>query len=352
MARIYKRGKHYVLDFNDLEGRRHRRVVKTNEKRIAEEALYSVLNKIAKAEWDCGAAESPKIGFSDFAKKIWWPRVRPTLGATTAERWSGIVRNHLRPFFGCSLRAIELGMIEKFVAARLEAGANPATANREVHVLRHILRRAMVWKDDAGVAYLKNYPLQNWKPQQESSGQTRFLDQDEISALLIACRKSRCRNLEPFVRLALNTGLRRGEILALTRKDVDWNSHTATITHSKNGEVGHVPLNSEAMAALRALPIRLDGKFFDYAEPDTISAAFRLAAAHTGIEGASVHTLRHTFASWHAMSGAQQRSLQGLLRHKSAKMTARYAHLSDAHLRAAVDAVNLGAVAAKDKAAS
>lgn len=342
MARIYRHGKNYVIDFNDLEGRRHRRVVKTNEKRIAEEALYSVLNKIAKAEWDCGVAESPKISFSDFAKNVWWPRVKPTLGAHTAERWSGIVRNHLRPFFTGSLRAIELGMIEKYVAARLEAGANPATANREIFVLRHILKRAMSWKDDAGARYLSTYPLEGWKPLAESSGKTRFLDQDEITRLLDACDKSRCRGLEPFVRLALNTGMRRGEILALTRKDIDWNGRTLTIAHSKNGEVGYVPLNAEALAALRSLPIRFDGKLFHYAEPDTISAAFRLAAAHAGIEGVCVHTLRHTFASWHAMAGAQQRSLQGLLRHKSAKMTQRYAHLSDEHLRRAVDSVSLG----------
>ncbi|MBV8056675.1 MAG: tyrosine-type recombinase/integrase, partial [Deltaproteobacteria bacterium] len=59
-------------------------------------------------------------------------------------------------------------------------------------------------------------------------------------------------------------------------------------------------------------------------------------------EDCRLHDLRHTFASYQAMNGIQGRGLQALLGHKDNRMTMRYSHLSDAYLKAAVNAVNLG----------
>jgi hypothetical protein len=147
MARVFKRAGFYWIDFNDGQGRRHRRRVSPSN-RVAEEALNAVLNKVAREEW-VGVIESPKISFADFSK-LWSTRVLPTLRPRTAQRWSGIVRNHLKPTFTGALRSVELGRVEKYVAARLEADANPASVNREVSVLRHILKRACAWRDDTG----------------------------------------------------------------------------------------------------------------------------------------------------------------------------------------------------------
>jgi integrase len=68
----------------------------------------------------------------------------------------------------------------------------------------------------------------------------------------------------------------------------------------------------------------------------------RRAAKRAGIEDFRLHDARHTFASYQAMAGIQQRGLQALLGHKDSRMTMRYSHLSDAYLKAAVNAVNLG----------
>jgi hypothetical protein len=98
MARIFQRkhDKHFWIDFSDSQGRRHRRRIAPS-KRIAEEALNAVLNKVAREEW-VGVTENPKTSFADFAK-LWAARVLPTVRPRTAKRWSGIVRNHLRPAF-------------------------------------------------------------------------------------------------------------------------------------------------------------------------------------------------------------------------------------------------------------
>jgi site-specific recombinase XerD len=70
---------------------------------------------------------------------------------------------------------------------------------------------------------------------------------------------------------------------------------------------------------------------------------FGRAVRRAGLENVRLHDLRHTFASYHAMGGAQGRVLQTLLGHKDGRMTARYSHLSEGFLRETVARVELGA---------
>ena len=292
---------------------------------------------------DRGAVEESKVSFSDFVK-VWSARIMPTLRPKTVTRWTGIANGHLKPFFTGRLRSIELGAVEKYIAERLEAGATPSTVNRELGVLRHILKRACAWKDDSGSPYLKHYPLANWKPLQEPSGRTRFLDEDEIERLLKACEESRSAYLTPFVLVALNTGCRRGEILSLTRTSIDWKRRTAKLTATKNGEDRVVDLNDIAFEALNGLPVRIDGRLFPFADDAAVSRAFRRAIERAGIKDFKLHDLRHTFASHQVMvAGTTGRGLQALLGHKDARMTQRYSHLSQQYLRDAVNRVQLGA---------
>ena len=64
--------------------------------------------------------------------------------------------------------------------------------------------------------------------------------------------------MKAFVLVALTTGMRRGKILSLTRRSVDWQNRVATLEDTKNGEPRHVPLNETAFDALQSLPARLD----------------------------------------------------------------------------------------------
>ncbi|HEY2104857.1 MAG TPA: tyrosine-type recombinase/integrase, partial [Candidatus Binataceae bacterium] len=85
----------------------------------------------------------------------------------------------------------------------------------------------------------------------------------------------------------------------------------------------------------------LDGRLFPFG-PNQVTMLFVRAAKRAKLEDFRLHDLRHTFASYQAMSGVAGRGLQALLGNKDARMTMRYSHLSDAYLRAAVNAVNLG----------
>jgi len=304
-----------------------------------------------------GVVEDSAISFGDFTKE-WQKRVLGRVEPSTATRWKGIVENHLKPHFKGSLRGITLASVETYIAKRIEdlaaraKAANPkmsdeelegltlrrhASLNREITVLRHILKRAVRWN------FLTRNPIEGWHPLKEAPGRTRFLSEEEIESLLAACADSRSAFLRPFVLVALNTGLRRGEILGLNRRSIDWQNRTVTISKTKNGTEGHVPLNMMAFEALRSLPARIDGRLFPLKDGHTVTRAFGRACDRAGIEDFHLHDLRHTFASFQALAGVQQRGLQALLRHKDTRMIMRYSHLTDTYLRTAVDAVNLGA---------
>jgi integrase len=332
MPGLFRKNGAYWIDFHDADGVRHRRKAAAS-KRVALEVLNHTLDQVAHQE--IGILDT-SMSFAAFSKE-WERRVLPKIGANTATRWHGIVVNHLRPFFNGTLKAISLARVEDYIAKRLEENATKATINRELSCLRHMMKRALAWKN------LTRNPIAEWRPMKEAPGRTRFASEEEIDRLIDACAESRSPYLRPFVILALNGGLRRGEILSLTRAQIDWHNCTATIAQTKNSEQGHVPLNETAMAALRLLPIRIDGRLFPFKDGHTVSRAFRRACNRANVSDFRLHDCRHTFASYHALAGTQQRGLQALLRHWDTRMTMRYSHLTDVYLRQAVDAVNLGA---------
>jgi len=341
MSRIFKRDGHFWIDYNDTQGIRHRKKIGPS-KRIANEVLTDVLGKINREEFLGVVAES-SVSFAEFAKE-WWASLRPDLKPRTRERWQGILNQHLKPYFKGALRAITSTAAEGYVNKRSTAGTAASTINREMTVLKHMLRRAVSRR------YLTRNPfldaqgglVDTLRPLKEPPGRVRYLAPDEINRLLAAC--DRRPYLRGFVMVALNSGMRRNEILSLTRQSIYSRNRIATLGDTKNGELRHVPLNDLAFEALSSLPPRLDGRLFPFS-PNQVSVEFKRTCRRAGIDDFRLHDLRHTFASYQAMAGVQGRGLQSLLGHKDPRMTTRYSHLSDAYLKAAVDAVQIGAPA-------
>jgi integrase len=340
MSRIFKRDDFWWIDFQDASGVRHRKKI-APQKRIAQEALDAILGNVARRQ-HLGVIDDSPISFADFADE-WQKRVWHTLRERTQERFGEIVRLHLKPAFPGSLRSITAASVEKYIAARVEAGAGASTVNRERTVLMHMLRRAVTWQ------YLSRNPMVDSqgsplvRPLKEPAGRTRWLAAEEIERLLNACEQARGGAiLRAFIIVALNTGMRRNEIRGLTRQTVDFTNSIATLAETKNGQARAVYLNQAAIDVLKALPVRFDGKFFPFG-PNQVSIMFARAVRRAGLEDCRLHDLRHTFASYHAMNGAQGRVLQSLLGHKDGRMTARYSHLSEGFLRETVARVELGA---------
>lgn len=145
-------------------------------------------------------------------------------------------------------------------------------------------------------------------------------------------------HLTPVVLVAINTGLRRGELLSLRWADVDLGSKLLTVRadKAKSGKQRHVPLNAEAHAVLQAWKQQADGDAQVF-QPADVKTAWASLLDRAGVAGFRFHDLRHTFASKLVTKGVDLNTVRELLGHGDIKMTLRYAHLAPAHLAAAVE---------------
>ena len=222
-------------------------------------------------------------------------------------------------------------MVEKSKLGRL---VTPSTVNRELAILRHLLRLAEEW------GYIAKVP--KIRLGREPEGRLRFLAEDEIPRLLAACEAKAAKSpyLLPVVTVALHTGMRKGEILGLTWERVDFARGVLQLEHTKSGRRREVPMNRAVDDALAGLPgPKAEGCVFrkrDGRAWGNIRTAFEDACREAKVDNFRFHDLRHTCASWLVMKGRSLKEVQEILGHREFTMTLRYAHLSPDRLRDAV----------------
>jgi integrase len=250
-----------------------------------------------------------------------------------------ILKTRLLPAFGAELPARRL--TETLIAQydKTRAGqVSPFTVANELTVLRHMLRLGRRW------GYLEQVP--DIEMPKKPEWRQRYLDEAEIGRLLDAALESRNPYLASIVVLALNTGMRKAEILGLEWARVDLATSRLTLYKTKSGKPRGIPVNRAVYDALVALePAQEKRLGLVFARRDGVAwgqirTAFASALTRAGIKGFRFHDLRHTFASHYMMRGGSLYDLKEILGHSDMKMTMRYAHLSPAHLRAGVDALD------------
>jgi integrase len=193
---------------------------------------------------------------------------------------------HLKAAFGIDtpLAAISAARISEYKAERLSAVRKigtgdsaierPLTAaavNRPLALLRHLLRLAHEeWE------LLQTVP--RVRLEKEPQGRLRWLTQEEITRLLGACVKSRNKELRAAVVVALNTGLRRGELLGLTWERVDMSRGVIRLELTKSGRRREVPLNEDSDRALVGLGPRAGSSRRAISRPRTTTLSRRPAS--------------------------------------------------------------------------
>jgi len=259
----------------------------------------------------------------------------------------GIIKRLQEKFGNSPLPSITTHEIDKYQSEILASGKAPATANRYIACLKHMMTKADEWKWISEGTLKESRKIKMLK---ENNKRLRYLTEDEYSRLLVACGKTRAAKwLTPIVAIAVNTGMRQGEIMGLRWDQIDMKNQMILLTDTKNGDRREVPLNEAARGAFSSLPHRIDGGKVFKAEAfndQPFMAALRMA----GIKDFRFHDLRHTFASWLIMAGEGLATVQSLLGHKTITMTLRYAHLSQGHRSQAVarlDTIACGNVATK-----
>jgi integrase len=214
----------------------------------------------------------------------------------------------------------------------------PGTVRTYALILSGALRAAV---EDYG--WLPVHPMQGVRKPPASPTRVRFLSDDERVRLLAACQQSRSPALYLLVVLGISTGARKNELRRLRWRDVDLARGYLRLRQTKNKEPRPVPLTGQALALLRqhaALPHTDDDWVFPNGQrqqPIHFEKAWKNARERAGLRNFRFHDLRHTTASYLAMSGATLLDIATVLGHKHISMTQRYAHLTATHTHALVN---------------
>jgi integrase len=234
---------------------------------------------------------------------------------------------HAREFFnGKMLPDITTRDVEAYKAERA-VRVEPGTVNRELMALKTLFTKAIEW------GKLEASPAAKVKRFKEPPPRDRILTTDEAQRLLEAADAE----LRPILEVALGTGMRRGEILALRWADVDLVRGIISVRMSKSGKPRLVPVSGQLAGVLGALKPRGDRVFGQSAQ--AVRWAFKAACAKAKIAGFRFHDCRHTFASRALERGADLVSVSRILGHASVVMTARYLHGTTESQRLAVEKV-------------
>ena len=251
------------------------------------------------------------------------------------------LRQEITPFFA----EFELGAITRFDVERFkrhlrEKGLAPSTVNRYLAVLSHLFHKAVEWD------WLVKTPCKIVKYREENL-RTAYLSPEEIQRLLIAAQGDSCAVIEPFIRIALGTAMRRMEILSLEIANIDCANREIFIPKAKCG--ARTQPMTGALAAYLAQYLAnatTPGQRYLFPAPRSrsghrqeIEKPFYRVVERAGLDRRQIcrHTLRHTAITHLVQAGVDLPTVQRFSGHRSLHMVFRYSHQSKAHLHQALD---------------
>ena len=250
-----------------------------------------------------------------------------------------IVKAHLIPFFGDKpLDKISNLMIEEYKADKIKRGLKNKSINNHLTIISKCLKSAVDWEIITSIPKIKPLKVQ---PQN-----FKYLTQEESQRLLDASEGV----WYSLILTALNTGLRLGELMALSWEDINLRSKILTVTHSisagimdstKSNKIRHIPLTDKLGRHFETMPHKRYDSVFTNREGNRLTrracdSSLGRICRKAGLRKIGYHTLRHTFASRLAEKGVSIISIKELLGHSDIKTTMRYAHLSPIVLREAI----------------
>jgi len=269
----------------------------------------------------------PDIDFDQFAREFIKIYSKQNKKSWERDEFSLI---SLKPFFkGKTIQDIGPEFVERYKAKR-KTEVSPATVNRDLAFLKTMFKKAVEW------GRLESSPVTNVKKFKEPNSKERTLNASEMARLIDAATN----HLEPILIIALNTGMRRGEILSLKWENVNLSKRCIHIEDSKSGRSRDVPMNGLVVEAMSS--IRQDSVYVFY-NPTTgepikdIKTAFKTACKKAEIKGLRFHDLRHTAATRMVEAGVDLVTVSKILGHSSIQMTMRYAHPTPGNMRLAVE---------------
>lgn len=255
-------------------------------------------------------------------------KVTPQKKGAVQER--GLVRRwQQHPLSAFPLLAIRGKHLAKYRDERLEAGISGSTLQKDLALISHLYKVA---RTEWGYETLEN-PTTMIRKAKIARGRTRRFEGDEEAELLDHCILVDNLRLHSIIILAVETAMRRSELIRLRWCDINLKSRTAQLHDTKNGSPRTIPLSSRAVAAIQALPRRETSFMLDM-HPDTVTYEFAQACKALGIEGLRFHDLRHEATSKLFEKGFNEMEVSTITGHKTPSMLKRYTHLKASDLLA------------------
>lgn len=247
-------------------------------------------------------------------------RVLPAKKSETVERYilSALQR---QPFAEVKLDCLCSEPFQVYRDHRLTL-VKPSTVVRELNLLKQCFELA---RQDWGLQHLAN-PLESVKFPRVMDARIRRLGAEEETALLRAALSGRTLYMVPLIRLAIETGLRRGELLALTWQDVDLQRRELIVQTSKNGSPRSIALSSTAVHVLCALQEIYPGPLVFETTSNAVRLTWQRLMKRTAIQNLRFHDLRHEAISRFFEKGLTLPEVAAMSGHKDPRMLMRYAH--------------------------
>jgi integrase len=355
MATVRKRGNAYQIDYFDPTGKRIRKTYK--RRKDAEAELGKRVSLIAEKRY-----LDVKKDYLSTLKDLLKVYKENFSHQRSFDNWKALCLKNFEAYFGEDTRLSNIRYVD-LEGYRNHLRQKPthkktirtvASINREISCLHHVFQKGVEWE------MVERSPFERGKTllQKENNQRLKFLTEEEIPKLIEACPA----HLRRIVICALNTGMRKTEILSLKWSQV--REGFIYLQKTKTDEPRQIPINDTLEKLFKE--IRKGQKLgtesvFTYVNVGqgrkkksplsvvqnveslpvkNIKTSFTSAVKRAGLSDFRPHDLRHTFASHMIMRGASLKELQELLGHKTMTMTLRYAHLSQEHKKMAVNLLN------------
>jgi len=313
----------WLIDFT-LRGRRIRKVI-YGSRRMAEQAIVIEKERIYTDKY--GPRVKKRTLFRSYAKHYKEAYTNEKRAAQNERYIIGTLIDH----FGSKyLHEITPGDVERFKLIRKKKNLQNCTINRDLAVLKTMFNKA-IDSEDYGI---QRNPVVKAGMLEEDSRRERILEPDEIQKLFKAADKLYSKNLRLLLTIALNSGMRKSEILTLKWEHIDFKKRAVTVTkdRSKSKKPREIPMNEQLYRELWLAKEGSESPIVFY-NPKTgshlkyIKESFNRACEKAGIKNLNIHDLRHTAASLLVNEcGFSLKEASEILGHSKIEMTARYIH--------------------------
>lgn len=231
------------------------------------------------------------------------------------------------------LSSIRSADLAQFRDARLADGKSGNTVRLDLALISHLFETA---RREWNMESLGN-PVKAIRKPKVSRGRDRRMSADEERLLKDYCAAHHKERLVAMICLAVETAMRRSELIALKWSDIVLAVRVARLHETKNGSARDVPLSPAAIALLERYPKTSDGRVFDV-NKDWVTGEFRAACKALGIVGLRFHDLRHEATSRLFEKGLNMMEVATITGHKSLAMLQRYTHLKASDIAAKLQA--------------